>query len=116
MRLPVAPLLALLLVPLRALADATPTTGTTTTPSAAQHWQQHCANCHGASGRADTPLGIRLKLADLTRAEWKSGPGRDTVALRRVIADGTRGTAMRGYAAKLSAAELEALVAYVRAL
>ena len=118
MRPPVAALLAAaLLIPLATRADVPPPTGATSPePAAARHWRQHCASCHGATGRADTAMGERLKLADLTRPEWKSGPGQDTATLRRVIAEGSTGTAMRGYASRLSAAEIDALVAYVRGL
>lgn len=118
------PALVLLIAPLlmahAAQADVPPPGAKPATPppepAAARLWQTHCANCHGATGRADTVLGGRLKLADLTRPAWKSGPGHETATLRRVIAEGTPGTAMRGYGARLSPSEIDALVTYVRAL
>ena len=77
-------------------------------------WQSQCASCHGAGGRADTGLGRRLNLADLSSPAWKSNEGGTATAVRKVIAEGVAGTAMRGYGARLTTTELDALVAFVR--
>ncbi len=33
---------------------------------------EHCATCHGADGRADTPLGKALKVPSLVDPKWTS--------------------------------------------
>jgi cytochrome c553 len=36
---------------------------------AKSNWDEHCAKCHGASGKADTKLGIKIKLRDYSDAK-----------------------------------------------
>ena len=33
---------------------------------------EHCATCHGADGRADTPVGKALKVSSLLDPKWTS--------------------------------------------
>ena len=33
---------------------------------------EHCATCHGADGRADTPVGKALKVSSLVDPKWSS--------------------------------------------
>lgn len=65
-----------------------------------------CKMCHGAQGEGKgAKLGPALKNTKLSDAE-----------LQKVIADGKAGTVMKPFKDKLSEAELEELVAYVKTL
>jgi cytochrome c oxidase cbb3-type subunit 2 len=72
-----------------------------------------CVQCHGAEGRGDGPVALRLnsKPADLTRA----GMDRDEERLARLIKFGRPGTAMAGHEA-LDDDALVSLARYVAGL
>jgi mono/diheme cytochrome c family protein len=76
---------------------------------------QHCASCHGATGRGDGPAGQALDppAADLVgpRAEHLRG-----IPRRSIIEEGRPGTAMVGWKAILSAEDLEAVYGFVHDL
>ena len=76
---------------------------------AAAIWAQKCASCHGKDGSGNTAMGKKLGLKDYTKNQSFS----DAEAAN-VIKDG-KGK-MKGYKAKLSDADVKALVAYVRSL
>jgi mono/diheme cytochrome c family protein len=76
-------------------------------------YQQHCARCHGADGDADTDQGRLYDATDFTDANWWSKERPTDSRLRRSIARGRPG-GMPAYAKRLSAAEINALVTYVR--
>jgi mono/diheme cytochrome c family protein/peroxiredoxin len=78
-------------------------------------FQVYCAACHGQEGHGDGPSAAELKPPprDLAAGDWKFGTS--PAAVRRVIAEGVPGTAMPASPA-LSAAELDALAAYVLSL
>lgn len=77
-------------------------------------YKTKCATCHGEDGRGGEKKAAMLKVEpavlDLTRAE----AAKTTADLRKVIADGKN--KMPGYSAKLSAPEIDALVAHVESL
>ncbi len=70
-----------------------------------------CTMCHGANGDGQTPTGKTMKVRDLHCAEVKKMSDAD---LEKVISDG-KGK-MPPYKAKLSAADIKALVAFIRGL
>ena len=70
-------------------------------------WGQHCASCHGKDGSGNTAMGKKLGVKDYTKTQSFS----DAEAAN-VIKSG-KGK-MKGFAAKLSDADVKALVAYVR--
>jgi mono/diheme cytochrome c family protein len=74
----------------------------------------HCATCHGPEGHGDGPAvaGLAKPPADFA-AGWKLAA--DAESMRRVIVRGIPGTAMPA-APTMTAADLDALVAYVRSL
>lgn len=78
-------------------------------------YKTKCATCHGEDGRGGEKKAAMLKVEpavlDFTRAESAK---LTTADLRKVIADGKN--KMPGYSAKLSAAEIDALVAHVETL
>lgn len=76
-------------------------------------WASKCATCHGDDGRGQTKAGRKHKVPDFTDAAFQA-KARDE-GLLAAIRDGKPETKMKGFAGKLSAAELASLVAYVRA-
>lgn len=79
-------------------------------------YQVHCATCHGAEGHGDGSAAAELKPAprDFASSAWKFGAS--TAAIHRVVADGMRGTGMPAYRHALSAADLDAVIAFVQTL
>jgi cbb3-type cytochrome c oxidase subunit III len=72
-----------------------------------------CATCHGKDGRAKTLKAKFNKARDLTDAAWQAGTSDER--LYNSISNG-RGKKMPAFAKKLSRAEVEGLVGYVRGL
>jgi mono/diheme cytochrome c family protein len=72
-------------------------------------WGQHCASCHGKDGSGSTAMGKKLGVKDYTKSQ-----GFSDAEATSVIKNG-KGK-MKGYQAKLSDADVKALVAYVRSL
>lgn len=82
---------------------------------AAANWEEHCASCHGATGKADTKMGQKLKLKDYSDAKVQAALKDDEMlkaTLEGVTIDGKQ--KMKGYADKISAADAKALVALIR--
>lgn len=77
-------------------------------------WSQHCAFCHGEDAKARTGPGRANKIPDLTRPRWQARHG--DARIRAIVRDGIRGTKMKAFKDKLSAEEIDALVAHLRAL
>ena len=86
---------------------------------ASKLWTKNCQTCHGADGKGKTKAGEKAGVKDLTSAEVK---GKLTKA--KAVEDITKGIkekdsdkmAMKAYAEKLSAAEIEALADYTLTL
>ena len=80
--------------------------------SAAQLFSQNCAKCHGKDGRAK---GLKAKVAavrNLTDAEWQ-----DRVTDERIFNSINNGKGkMPAFGKKLSEADVNSLVNYVRSL
>ena len=79
------------------------------------NWDEHCAKCHGATGKADTKLGQRLKLKDYSDAKVQAALTDETLltaTLKGVTVDGKE--KMAGYADKITTAEGQAIVALIR--
>jgi mono/diheme cytochrome c family protein len=75
-------------------------------------YSKHCATCHGKDGRAKTFKAKFNKARDLTDAVWQS-----EVSDERLFNSVTQGRGkMPSFKKKLSAAQVESLVAYVRGL
>lgn len=74
-------------------------------------YNARCATCHGRDGKAQTPIGIKLKTKDLTQgAVWKD---LTDAAIQKLIDEGTADKAMPSYKGKFSAEEVAALVKYL---
>lgn len=87
-----------------ALAESTPE----------ENWTAKCASCHGANGKADTKLGKKHKVDDVTTAQWQSK--HSDADIKKAIEDGVPGTKMKGFKDKLAASEIDALVKHTRSL
>jgi cytochrome c6 len=77
----------------------------------AEIYKTKCASCHGPDGASQTPAGKLMKAPDLRSPEIQKRPDTD---LQRAIVNG-KGK-MPPFKAKLSAAEVSSLVAYIRGL
>jgi cytochrome c553 len=80
--------------------------------SAREVYAQNCARCHGADGRGDTDLGRTFDVINIADGDWQKK--HSNAKIFRKIARG--GGGMPAFAKKLSPQEINALVAYVRAL
>ena len=80
-------------------------------PDGAAIYKSKCAMCHGPDGAGQTPMGKNMKLRDLRSAEVQKQTDAELV---KWIADG-KGK-MPAYKGKLTPAEIDALVAFIRTL
>lgn len=80
-------------------------------PDGAALYKAKCAMCHAADGSGNTSMGKSMKLRDLRSPEVQKQTDKELFA---VTADG-KGK-MPAYKAKLSEAEIHAVVAHMRAL
>jgi cytochrome c6 len=82
---------------------------------ASENWDNLCASCHGADGKAQTKMGKKLKIRDYTDAKVQAELKDD--AMIKATADGVTADGkekMKGYKAELSADEIKDLVAHIR--
>jgi cytochrome c5 len=77
-------------------------------------FRNNCARCHGADGRADTPLGRTYQTPDLTDPDWwrKNSKITSTASLMSIVSRGKGG--MPAFGKKLKRTEIRALIGYVR--
>ena len=74
-------------------------------------YKAKCAMCHGPDGAGQTPMGKNMKLRDLRSAEVQK---QTDAELTKWIADG-KGK-MPAYKGKLTPADIDALVGYIRSI
>lgn len=80
--------------------------------NAAQLYAQNCARCHGKDGQAKGLKARAVRARNLTDAEWH-----DRVSDERLFNSINNGKGkMPAYSKKLSEAEIDSLVEYVRSL
>lgn len=82
-------------------------------PDVAKLWSKNCQSCHGPDGKGKTKMGEKAGVKDLTSAEVK-GSLTEAKAAEAIKAgvkekDDPSKFAMKAYADKLSAAEIDAL-------
>lgn len=77
-------------------------------------WKAKCKSCHGATGQADTKEGRKSKIDDLSLPAWQAKHSDEQI--KKVILDGKKDTKMKAYREKLSEAEIDGLVRYIRTL
>ena len=82
--------------------------------SAADIYKAKCKGCHGDDGKGQTKVGIKEKVADLSTAEYQTH--HSDADIKKMIAEGSpENSKMKAFKEKLSDAEINALVKYVRA-
>lgn len=74
-------------------------------------YKAKCAMCHGPDGAGQTPMGKNMKLRDLRSADVQKQTDAELV---KWIADG-KGK-MPAYKGKLTPADIDALVAFIRTM
>ncbi|MEZ5294622.1 MAG: c-type cytochrome [Vicinamibacterales bacterium] len=80
-----------------------------------QVYQRQCRTCHGASGKADTPVAKRMNASDLTDATWTHGASDGEIFT--VIRDGAGPqSTMKPFKDKISDQDAWHLVNYIRSL
>lgn len=83
---------------------------------AAANWAQHCASCHGKDGSGSTMMGKKLGVKDYQDAKVQAAFSDAEAA--RAIKEGVKTNGketMKPFGSKLSDADIEALVTYIRA-
>ena len=82
---------------------------------AAENWDNLCASCHGADGKAQTKTGKKLKLKDYTDAKVQAEM-KDEEMVKAITAgikiDGKE--KMKAFKDEISADEIKDLVAHIR--
>jgi cytochrome c553 len=91
--------------------------GTARADDAGALWTAKCAPCHGANGKGETKMGRKLKIVNLTDAKVQASftDADATKAIKEGIKD-EKGVARMQPVEDLSDGDVQALVAYVRAL
>jgi mono/diheme cytochrome c family protein len=84
---------------------------------AKENWSKNCAQCHGADGTANTPMGKKLNAKNLTDAKVQAGftDEKATKSIKEGVKENGKVT-MKAFGDKLSDDEVKALVVYVRTL
>ena len=84
---------------------------------AKENWTKYCAQCHGADGTANTPMGKKLNAKNLTDPKVQAAftDAKATTSIKEGVKENGKVT-MKAFGDKLSDDEVKALVAYVRSL
>jgi len=83
--------------------------------TAGENWENQCAKCHGPDGKAQTKMGVKLKLKDYS--DPASLAKFSDADLAKATAEGVKENGkekMKGYGDKLSAEEIADLVKHMR--
>jgi mono/diheme cytochrome c family protein len=79
-----------------------------------------CGGCHGPTGNGETEQGKKMKVGDMTRRTWQKQFS--DAEMKGAISDGFKRDKdgitqeMKGFKDRLKPDEIDALIAYVRAL
>jgi len=81
----------------------------------ADAYKAQCKGCHGAEGKGDTKIGLKEKVEDMTNPKWQAS--NTDVQIKNVITNGSdKNPKMKAFKTKLTPAQIDGLVAYVRAM
>ncbi|MET0404079.1 MAG: cytochrome c [Cystobacter sp.] len=79
----------------------------------AEIWTAKCKSCHGPDGKAQTQMGKKESIRDISIPEWQKSKSDGDI--RQVISEGDpNNKKMKAYKDKLTPQQIDALVAYVR--
>ena len=84
-------------------------------------WDKKCSSCHGKTGDAQTKMGLKHKIEDMSTAAWQGEAKHTDAFIKDTITNGTKDadgkpTKMAAFKEKLKAGEIDALVKHVRSL
>ena len=80
---------------------------------ASELWTARCRSCHGPDGRAQTQMGKKEAIVDMTQAAWQKAQTNDDI--REVISEGSsRNRKMKPYKDKLTPQQINSLITYIR--
>jgi len=84
---------------------------------ATENWENECASCHGADGKAQTKQGKKLKLRDYTDPKVQAELKDDAMfkAIKEGVVENGK-ERMKAFAETFSDDEIKALVAHIRTL
>jgi len=83
-------------------------------------WKAKCASCHGADGKGQTDQGQKMGIADYTDPAWQKS--HTDAQVKAAIENGVnrdkggKKQEMDGFKDKLTAEQIDSLVAYVKSL
>lgn len=76
-------------------------------------WTAKCKSCHGPDGKAQTKVGEKEKIADMSNADWQKK--HSDADIKKTISEGSpNNSKMKAYKDKLTPEQIDALVGYVR--
>jgi len=74
-----------------------------------------CKGCHGMDGKANTKMGVKEKIPDLSSPDWQARITDE--AILQIIANGSqRNSKMKAYKEIFTSTEIASLVPYIRGL
>lgn len=84
---------------------------------ATENWENECASCHGADGKAQTKQGKKLKIRDYTDPKVQAELKDDAMfkAIKEGVVENGK-ERMKAFAETFSDDEIKELVAYIRTL
>lgn len=89
--------------------------GLASADTAEEIWKAKCKACHGEDGKAQTKVGKKEKMPDMTNPRWQSK--HDDALIKNTILNGSdENEKMKAFKDKLSEAEIDSLVKYIRSL
>jgi mono/diheme cytochrome c family protein len=82
---------------------------------AVELWTAKCKSCHGSDGKAQTPMGKKESIVDMSQPAWQKAES--DADIREYIVEGSpRNKKMKPYKDKLTPEQIDSLVAYIRTL
>ena len=79
-------------------------------------YMKKCKKCHGEDGKAQTKMGKKYEIPDMTSSEWQGK--HDKAKVVKVVTDGSKKpkSKMKSFKEKLSAEEISAVADFVKTL